>query len=162
MSGISGVVSNVVYWIAVPGILLAVFVLSISIVSRAEEGSARTSATAGFLAGLVIFVVFVASQMGKIEDPSFTFSNLPRIELAPMGIGLAIGFVFLWGVRFIAPTPVVGLLSLMLAAASTLAVFYYFFVESLRSTMLFLTLGAALGALLHVVFFPDSVRDIWD
>lgn len=162
MPELSEIVSKGVHWVVVPGILVAVFLFSITVVGRTKKGSAKTSASAGFWAGLIIFVIYVASQLGRITEPSFNFTDLPSLEVAPMGIGLVLGFTFLWGVRYIGPTPMVGLLSLVLSATSLSALYSYVFVESLRSTMLFLTLGAALGALLHVVFFPDSIRSVWE
>lgn len=162
MSGIAKVVSIIVHWVIVPGILLAIFLLAIIIVSRTKEDSAKASANAGFWAGLVLFVIYVASQLDTIREPSFNFSSIPQLEIAPIGVGFVTGFVFLWGVKLVAPSPMVGLLSLLLSGASSSALYSYIFIESLRGAMLFLTLGTALGALLHVVFFPDSIRDVWE
>ncbi len=161
MTEISRIISLLVHWVVVPCVLLGIFGFSIAIVGRTPKGPVRTSANAGFWAGLLLFVIYIVSQLGKLKEPNLNFTNLPGIELIPTAIGLVLGFLFLWGVRFIAPSPMVGLLSLVLSAASLSALYSYIFIESLRSAMLFLTLGAALGALLHVVFFPQSIRDVW-
>jgi hypothetical protein len=155
-------ISTIVGWIVVPGILVVLFIYALVLMGGAPQGPPRRSATAGFLAGLVLFVVFVVSQLDAIREPSFEFSRFPSLEVIPMGLGLVIGFVLLLVVRWITPTPLVGLLTLLLAAASSSALYTYIFIESLRSTLLFLTLGTALGALLHIVFFPSSVRDLQD
>jgi hypothetical protein len=34
----------------------------------------------------------------------------------------------------------------------------YIFIDALRNKILFLALGFAFGALLHIVFFPSSVK----
>jgi hypothetical protein len=73
-------------------------------------------------------------------------------------VGLVFGFMFLLIVRLVAPTPVVGLLTLILSAASSIAMFNYLFMPGVRGGVASLALGFALGALLHVVFFPSSVR----
>jgi hypothetical protein len=49
----------------------------------------------------------------------------------------------------------------MLSATSSSALFTYVFLTTLRVSVLYWTLGAALGILLHVVFFPDSVRHVF-
>jgi uncharacterized membrane protein YfcA len=80
--------------------------------------------------------------------------------IVPLGSGLGAGFVFLWLVRQLVPTRLVGLLTLMLAATSTSAVFTYIFIGNLRVQVLYCTLGTALGILLHVVLFPSSIEHI--
>jgi len=151
-------ISLLVLWVTVPGVMLGLLFYAIGIVSGASQSEGKTSAKAGFWAGLVLFVVYVVSQLHAAREPNFRFGSLPQFDLSSMGTGLVGGFLLLWGVRFLAPTRLVGLVTLILAAASSSALFSYVFIESLRSTMVFLTLGTALGALLHVVFFPDSVR----
>jgi hypothetical protein len=60
------------------------------------------------------------------------------------------------------PTRLVGIITLLLSAISTSALFTYFFIIDLRIWILYLTLGSALGILLHIVFFPASVKEIFE
>lgn len=159
METLERIISLIAHWVVIPCILVSIFVFAIAIVGRSPRGLLRTSANAGFWAGLVVFVIYVVSQLDRLNQPSFDINYSTGIKLIPMMIGLGLGFVFLWAVRYIEPSPVVGLLSLVLSAASLSALYSYIFIERLRTEMLFLTLGTALGALLHVVFFPQSVRD---
>src|ERR1700679_4054394 len=69
------------------------------------------------------------------------------LQLVPLGWGLTTGFVFLWIVRHAVPTRLVGLITLMLAGSSTPAIFTYIFIDSLRVSLLFSTLGTAVGIL---------------
>ena len=59
------------------------------------------------------------------------------------------------------PTRLVGLITLMLAGSSTSAIFTYIFIDSLRVSVLYWTLGTALGILLHIVLFPASIAHIF-
>jgi hypothetical protein len=155
-------ISILVLWGIVPGIMLGVLFFNIIIVARTPQDERKISARAGFWAGLVLFVVYVISQLDTLREPAFTFGLLPRFSILAALDGFVIGFMFLWGVRFLVPTRMVGLISLILSATSTSALYSYVFIESLRGTVLFLSLGVAFGALLHIVFFPASIRAIWD
>jgi hypothetical protein len=102
-------------------------------------------------------VVFVISRWQSLKTPTFAFGSLPQLNLESAGLGFIIGFVFLWVVMLLLPTRMVGLINLILSAANTSALYSYFFIEGLRSTILFLTPGIAFSALLHIVFFPNSI-----
>ncbi len=154
--------SIILLWIIVPGIMISVLCFSILIVNRTSKPEFKTSARAGLWAGLILFVVFVISQLNALRNPTFNLSNFPTFSLSYMFIGFIIGFPFLWGLKYLVPTRLVGLISLTLAASSSSALFSYIFFESIRSKMVFLALGTALGALLHIVFSPDSIRGIWE
>jgi hypothetical protein len=52
----------------------------------------------------------------------------------------------------------VGLISLVLSALSTSSLYSYIFIDTLRDKILFVALGFAFGALLHIVFFPSSIK----
>ncbi len=155
-------ISVTVHWAIVPGIMLALFLFGRTILARnTSDADLKTSASAGFWAGLVLLVIFVVSQLHKIRTPTFDVTELPGLDPAPTGVGFVLGFAFLWAARYMAPTRLVGLIVLLLTATSSISLYAYIFIESLRSMVLFLALGTALGALLHMVFFPGSVRQIW-
>ena len=157
--GVREITSVIINWGIVPGILLAFLYFSIIIVRYTSQDERGTSSRAGFWAGILLMIVFVMSQWHAVKAPSFSFKSLPSLNLESAGIGLMIGFLFLWIVRFLLPTRMAGLISLILSAASTTGLYAYVFVESLRSTILFLALGIAFGALIHIVLFPNSIRD---
>ena len=149
-------------WTVVPIILLALFVFSLTIVSRLREPESKASARAGVWAGLVLFVTFVLSQLRELREPQFTFAAVPDLDTAPLIIGVVVGFIFLWTVRLLLRTPVVGVTTLLLCAGSTSALYSFLFIESLRPTMLYLALGVAFGVLFHIVLFPSSMRKLWE
>jgi len=151
-----------VQWIVVPLIMLALLIFGRVIANSVRDSELRVSAGAGFWAGLVIFVIYVVSQLGAIHTPTFNFFNLPGFLIVPMTFGLVVGFVFLWMVKAMIPTRLVGLITLLLSATSTSSLFSYVFIDSLRVPVLYWTLGLALGILLHIVLFPSSVRDIYN
>ena len=155
--GVREITSVVVNWGIVPGIILAALLFSIIIIRRTCQDERGTSARAGFWAGILLMIVFVISRWHTVESPTFSLKSLPSLNFGSAGLGLIVGFMFLWIVRFLLPTRMVGLISLILSAASTTGLYAYVFVESLRGTILFLALGIAFGALLHIVLFPNSV-----
>jgi hypothetical protein len=154
------VISTVIQWVILPSIMFALFVFAWMIASTAKNAELKVSSWAGFWAGLVTFVIYVVSQLRQIQEPSFDYSKLEGLLILPLASGLGAGFVFLWMVRQLVPTRLVGLLTLMLAASSTSAVFTYIFIGNLREQVLYCTLGTALGILLHIVLFPSSIEHI--
>jgi hypothetical protein len=155
------IISTIVQWVILPLIMLAVFAFAWVIASSARTPESKVSSWAGLWAGLVTFVVYVVSQLGRIREPDLHFSVLPGLLLQPLGWGLGAGFVFLGLVRYAVPTRLVGIITLMLAASSTSAMFTYLFIDSLRVSVLYWTLGTAQGILLHIVLFPTSMEHIF-
>lgn len=155
------IIMSAIQWVLVPLIMLALWFYAISILSRSPEGDRKTSARAGFWAGMVLCAVFIVSQLQGVREPTFSLGPVVTLSLVAIGFGLGLGFVFLLIVRFIAPTPVVGLLTLILASASSITLYSYFLIPELRRSVASLALGFALGALLHLVFFPSSAKSTW-
>jgi hypothetical protein len=153
-------IAIIVQWLILPSIIILLFGFAWIIASTARLPELKVSAWAGFFAGLVCFVIYVVSQLSLIHDPDFRVSTLPGLLAWPLGAGLAAGFVFLWLVRVALPTRLVGILTLMLSGTSSSALFTYLFLTTLRVWVLYWTLGTALGILLHVMFFPESVEHI--
>ena len=138
--------------------MCAIFAFAWIIASSAKTGELKVSSWAGFWAGLLTFVIYVVGQLGHIREPNLHYAPLPGLQFLPLGWGLTTGFLFLWIVRHAVPTRLVGLITLMLAGSSTSAIFTYIFIDSLRVSVLYWTLGTALGILLHVVLSPPPSR----
>jgi hypothetical protein len=155
------VIATTVQWVILPLIMCAIFAFAWIIASSARTAELRVSSWAGFWAGLLSFVIYVVSQLSQIREPNLHYVPLPGMQLLPLGWGLTTGFVFLWIVRHAVPTRLVGLITLMLAGSSTSAIFTYIFIDSLRVSVLYWTLGTALGILLHIVLFPASIAHIF-
>jgi hypothetical protein len=154
-------IATVVQWVILPSIMVAIFAFAWVIARTAKYPELTVSAWAGFFAGLITFVIYVVSQLAQINDPDFRVATLPGLLLLPLTSGLTAGFTFLWLIRFALPTRLVGILTLMLSASSSAALFSYLFLSELRVSVLYWTLGSALGILLHVVLFPESLRHIF-
>ena len=154
-------ISVLVYWVAVPAIMLALFVFARKIVLKAPNPESKTSAKAGFWAGLIIFVIFVISQMHNLAQPQFDPLQLAGIAFWPTLFGAILGFTLLFVVGWLLPTPRVGFIVLILAATSTSSFYSYLFISDIRNGILSLTLGVGLGALLHIVVRPTSVRELF-
>ena len=152
------IISLIVLWGVVPAIFVALLIFAVIIVRRTSYDERKTSARAGFWAGLVLFIGYVISQSHTLKIPASIFRYLPELDLLPAAVGFIVGFLFLWGVRFLLRTRMVGLVSLILSALSTSGLYSYIFIETLRDKILFAALGFAFGALLHIVFFPNSTK----
>ena len=155
------VIATTVQWVILPLIMCAIFTFAWIIAGSARTAELRVSSWAGFWAGLLSFVIYVVSQLSQIREPNLHYVALPGLQFLPLGWGLTTGFVFLWIVRHAVPTRLVGLITLMLAGSSTSAIFTYIFIDSLRVSVLYWTLGTALGILLHIVLFPASIAHIF-
>jgi hypothetical protein len=130
------VISTIIEWVILPSIMFALFGFAWLIASTARAAELKVSSWAVLWAGLVTFVIYVVSQLGRIREPNLHFAALPGLMFVPLGWGLGTGFAFLWLVRYILPTRLVGLMTLMLAASSTSAMFTYIFIDSLRVSVL--------------------------
>jgi hypothetical protein len=157
---VAPIIAIIVQWVILPSIIVLLFGFAWVIANTAGSPELRVSAWVGFFAGLVSFVIYVVSQLSLINDPDFRVSTLPGLLFLPLSAGLGAGFVFLWLVRVALPTRLVGILTLMLSGTSSSALFTYLFLTTMRVWVLYWTLGTALGILLHVMFFPESVEHI--
>ena len=155
------VIATTVQWVILPMIMCAIFTFAWIIAGSARTVELRVSSWAGFWAGLLSFVIYAVSQLGQIREPNLHYAAPPGLRLLPLGWGLTTGFVILWIVRHAVPTRLVGLITLMLAGSSTSAIFTYIFIDSLKVSVLYWTLGTALGILLHIVLFPSSIAHIF-
>jgi len=163
------VIYGAILWVVVPGIMVAMLIFSFVIpgyirnVDKDKEKQYKVSAIAGFWAGLVLFVIYVLSQLQGLQQPDFSLSNLPSFDFGSLVtalIGAALGFSFLWLLLFLKTTPLIGLITLVLSAASSIALFSYIFAAS-RDTLMFITTGAIFGLLLHIVINPRITKEIW-
>jgi hypothetical protein len=154
------IISFAFEWVIIPMIMLAIFSFAWLIAGKARTPELRISAWAGFWAGLLAFVIYAISELGQIKDPTFRFTSVPGLMLMPLGCGLSAGFVFLGLVKLAEPTRLVGLITLALAGTSASAFFTYIFLESLRVSVLYWTMGASLGILLHIVLNPSSIEHL--
>jgi hypothetical protein len=110
---------------------------------------------------LLLFVIYVIGQLNQIRKPILNYSTLPGFLWVPISIGVATGFSFLWLIKIVLPTRIVGLITLLLCSVSSSALFTYIFIDSLRVWVLYLSLGVSFGVLLHIVIFPGSVKDLF-
>ena len=148
MDSTASTISFVFLWVVVPCIMLGWLLYALS-------KSRTTSSRAGFWAGLVVFVVFVISQLNLVRAPDLSLNQLPQLELLPLAGGALIGFIVLLMVRLVKADALLGIVTLLISAASSIALFSYIFMAGARNGMVYLALGTVFGALLFVVFFPQ-------
>lgn len=160
MQGVQQFISAIIYWVVVPVVMFALFIFATNIVSRTPNQDAKVSAKAGLLAGLILFIMFVISQMNSLNASDFANIELVYIDFWLIILGAIIGFLLLLGVRHFLPTRQVGFIVLILVFASTSSLYSYIFIAAVRSLALSGALGVGFGALLHIIILPASVKDI--
>jgi hypothetical protein len=122
----------------------------------------RLSARAGFWAGLLIAVIFVMVSLSSITGPDLRVGEtLPDFRFLPLVLGIFVGFALLFGAWIALPTRFLGVITMALSSTSSIALFAYLFIQYMHSWMLFWSLGAALGFLLFMIFFPQAIRQIF-
>lgn len=156
------VLGVIIKWLIVPLILLSLLNMAKRLANSAVGEDLKVSAWAGFWAGLVIFVILVISLLSQIYVPTMRIEDLPGIKVLPLLIGFISGFAILLAFRCAAPTRLIGFITLLLTATSSSALFSYIFLAHLHAPILYLTLGLAVGVLVHIVMFPASGKRVFD
>jgi hypothetical protein len=150
-----------VIWVIVPSILASIFFLGLLIIVRTDDDYIRVSARAGFLAGLLVFVIYVVARLPAIQIPQFGFGNLPNFtaySLVLLALGGILGFFLLRLLSLLMPTRFIGVVTLILAAASSSALFSYLFDLTIRYVVMYFALGLIFGILIHIMFYPESIE----
>lgn len=147
-----------VQWVLVPLILAGVVVLARSLVARAEEGEPLTSARAGGWAGLLLFFLYFVHSLPEFRVPGLDAETGMVLHVWGIAFGAALGFAALFGLTRFAPGRVVGFVVLLLTFSGLLGFHSYVFLESRNEFIVGLALGSALGTLLHMMVFPESLR----
>jgi len=155
------IITLTLLWVCVPGVYAAMFVFALLIIARTVSGEQRTSAKAGIWAGIIALVAYMIAKVDIFREPLFTQTILPPMDYAAAGIGFAAGFLIIGIVRFLVPTRLVGAVVLLLVAASTIGLYSYVFIESMRPALLYITLGFGFGAFAHIIVIPASLRGLW-
>ena len=154
------ILSFVIQWVIVPIIMFLLLTFSFVISSSMKQSEMKVSANAGIFSGFLALIIFIIDRMEEIRYPEIGFTLLPNILLIPMAVGLGAGFVFLWLLRILVSTRVVGIVTLFTTSSSTIGLFGYLFLIKTHDVIFYSTLGVALGMLLHAIVFPTSVRSL--
>jgi hypothetical protein len=149
-----------IIFIIIPGIILAFFIIAALLPGLAVDHDAKLSGRAGFWAGLVLFAVYAVSAISKVTAPDFNAESLPSFSWLGLTVGVILGFALLYFVEFTLPSRGIGVLTLILCAASTIGIFSYLFNSGIRDFTMYLTLGALFGVLSNVIVNPSLARGI--
>ncbi|HCU93249.1 MAG TPA: hypothetical protein DHU96_11155 [Actinobacteria bacterium] len=154
------VIYRIVVDFIVPGIMLVMFGVGIYLSAKVPQ-QFRLSAVAGLCAGLVAFAVYVVSSFTKFQAPALNVTSLPSFHWVPTIIGAVMGFAMLRVLQYLKLNAgLLGLFILVLIASSSIAAFSYFFASPLRDFAIYFALSTAVGMLLHVMLFPERIREI--
>jgi hypothetical protein len=138
-------------------------VLAVAIARGTRKDGTRVSAYAGLLAGLVAGSAFAVTQIAasKAQNNSFVegFDFNPFALIA----GLLIGLGLPYAVIYLPQAPgLVGLVTLILSASSSLALFNYLFNGSARDFTMLLAMSLLFGVLVWLVFNGEKLDEIKD
>lgn len=150
--------TTAVEWILVPLIMVGLVVLARSMTTRAEEGERFVSARAGGWAGLVLFLIYFLHALPSFRPPGPDVEVGMSVNIAGTLFGAAVGITILKGLSMLAPDRIVGVVVLLLTFAGLSSFHSYIFLEATNDFFLAAVLGAALGALLYMMAFPQSVE----
>jgi len=153
---------GIVLWLIVPCIIFGMLIFSMAVCSHADE---KRSAWAGFFLGLIFFVLYVISKLSSLQGVDFTFNSFPDFNFGSwviLIVGAAIGFFLLTAVALVMPTRGIGIVTVLLTAASTCALFSYIFIANIRDTAMFFALGTLCGLLVHIMVNPKTLPRIFD
>ncbi|MFZ2960285.1 MAG: hypothetical protein WA705_25665 [Candidatus Ozemobacteraceae bacterium] len=146
---------SIIEWWIVPFIQFS-FLVYVLFVSPEEEAPplVKASARSGKWAGLTVLALFIVSRKGLPDSISFTipeysFDYVSTIVATLVGCFLFLSFSKFRSMRFL------GVLSFFLTTAISITIYSYFFIATLRSTIVFWSLGLTLGILLNRMLFPE-------
>ncbi|HYT41376.1 MAG TPA: hypothetical protein VEP90_03425 [Methylomirabilota bacterium] len=155
------VIYGFVLWLIVPCIIFGMLIFSMTIAGHADE---KRSAWSGFFLGLIVFVLYVISKLSSLQIVDFTFNSFPDFGFGSwvvLLIGALVGFFLLFIVAMLKPTRGIGVITLFLSGASTCVLFSYIFVSGIRDTAMFFALGSLCGLLVHIMFNPETIPQIF-
>lgn len=154
------IVTFAAFWVVIPFILLGIVLLSRLIVSRSAEGEQRLSVRAGFWAGLVAFVAFVAADFDPGRTPQVEQLAID-VNLTGFAVAAAGGFALVALIRTLLPTNLAGFVVLLLAFSGSSALYSYLFVPESGTVLVPATLGLAFGVLIQAVISPRSIYEFF-
>lgn len=159
---ILAIVRFLIEWLLIPGILLCELLLAYYI-ARAEtpDDNQRISKAMAFYLGLAIFVLAVVLNL---------FNHFPfvyRVNAIILGnpvvlivFGVLIGAALLAIIHFFLETRAISMLTTIMASTSLISLYFYILVEALRGPVLTVAVSVLIGALVYVVFAPDSIKSL--
>jgi hypothetical protein len=145
-----------VVWGVVPGIIVALLILSMITVQRATGFELKVSVSAAWLAGQLLFVIYTVSQSQMLREAHFTMDYFPSFNLSNgiiLIVSLALGFFLLRIREILISTKLTVTITCVLSATSSSALFSYFYIASTRDAVTFSALGIAFGISLYGMFF---------
>jgi hypothetical protein len=146
-----------VEWVLIPLIMAGLVVVARSMVTRAEEPDRRTSARAGWWAGLLLFVIYFIQALPSFRVPGPAAEGGIALDIVAIVVGAGLGFGILWALSFLSAARVLGFVVLLLTFAGLASLHTYLFLEGRGEWFIAGVLGTALGALLHMIVFPRSL-----
>ncbi|MFI9387549.1 hypothetical protein [Kutzneria sp. NPDC052558] len=149
-----------VVYIVMPAIMLTMLAAGFVVASRATEQS-RLSARAGVGGGLVVFAIYFVTTTDSSRPPAFGLDSHFDGSWLPIVAGFVCGLGVLSAVQATRlQSGFVGLLTLFLAATSSIALYGYFFASPSRAFAVSFALSSMLGMILYVVLFGKGVREL--
>src|SRR5438132_58063 len=128
-------VTLAVNWVVVPVVLVAIFCYGLVIATAPSKNPAASSRGYGFWAGVVLFAVFVYSQLKSVCALYLTLRSFPVVNYLAVLLLILVGFGAMWLLRLALQTRLIGIAIFFLIAASLVALFSYIFLPANRQAI---------------------------
>lgn len=143
-------------WLVVPLLLTAALIwLLFALPGPDAPADVRSSTHAGQAAALVVLALFVVAREGSADRFDLAVPT-QGFDLLATGLAVCLGLALGRGFGLARRVARLGLFVFALTSALLVTLYAYAFIASARGPVVFWTLGAALGLLLHRTVFPDA------
>ena len=141
--------------------MISLIVFGRVIIHRTISQEKKTSASAGWWAGLVLSVFFITNNISSLASPHISIVPTQKLSLIT-GICTAIlGSTIVWVLKPLIQNRAVGVITLLLSASGLCSLFSYFYIQNMNHFLLSGILGLAFGLLLHLAFFPNNFHGLF-
>ena len=113
----------------------------------------------GCLTGLVSFAVYVLANLDMLDEPLVSLDAILAdlyFDLRPFVFGAAIGFIALFILERLSQTRIAGVVSAGVSLVGYWMLFNYLLNAKIRLTLMFVSLGIALGVLVYILTHMDD------
>jgi len=86
---------RIILWVVVPLIMVLLLVYSAVLAKDIDNGKIRSSAVAGFWAGIVLALMYIISQLNNVIIPNFAIEFSIEVNIVAIVGGAISGFVLL-------------------------------------------------------------------
>ena len=162
MEGTLKFIFDIVIWILVPLIILAVLYFTRASAKRPGHEKDASSIRSGFWAGFVLFLIVLVYKVGQFIVNGFPNNEIYQGFNIWIVFGSAVSVLILMATKGkVKSTRTTGLAALLISFVSFYALVDYLLIREYNEVLLSVTLGVAFGALFSFASSPSSFREFF-